>query len=195
MAGFNYQLDTTLKESISEGCHHQVDLWAYVWWVVLIALMDVGKPSLRVKSILSWFWALDCKKVEKSRWAVATCSFFPLRSWLWLWCDCFMSLPCTVVCIQINLFLPQVAFYQIFKKIMATGRKLGHPLRFILRKFIYFLWMCLFPAWVYMHHVLACCPQNPKVVIRSPGTRMRWLWATIQVLVIEPGSLNSSKCS
>lgn len=40
-------------------CLDQTVLWAVLYNIVLIALTDMERPSLKVGSAFPWFWALD----------------------------------------------------------------------------------------------------------------------------------------
>lgn len=61
MASFNCRLDNGLElpgKAVSmEGGLDQVGPWACLWGVILVTLIDVGRPSLQVGGTIAWFWS------------------------------------------------------------------------------------------------------------------------------------------
>lgn len=39
-------------------CLGQVGLWVRLWRIVVLAIIDVGRPSLKEGGTVPWFWAL-----------------------------------------------------------------------------------------------------------------------------------------
>lgn len=55
-------LRITQEESLISGCLDQLDLWACLWGIVLIAFIIAGRPSLKVDRTILWAWVQDSIK-------------------------------------------------------------------------------------------------------------------------------------
>lgn len=80
-------------DSMREG-RDPVDMWACLWGVFLVGLMEVGRPMLHMGDAISW--AEPWTERGEGGLSTSLCVFFTLHYWWWTICDPLPQAPAAV---------------------------------------------------------------------------------------------------